>query len=203
MVVKKCFIICPIGAAGSETRKRADQMLKHVYAPVLDAYGYETVRADKILKSGLITSQIVNLIIESELVIADLTDSNPNVYYELALRHATGKAFIQVAKAGQQIPFDIAGLRTIFVDLADLDDIDAAKKDLHGYIAEFEKGHRADSPIQHARGVRLLQTDPDLAEKLLAHVVAISGNGWASLDDIDDKLDDIKRTVEDIDRRLE
>ena len=199
---KKCFIICPIGAAGSETRKRADRMLKHVYAPVLDANGYETVRADKILKSGLITSQIINLILESELVIADLTDSNPNVYYELALRHATGKAFIQIAEAGQQIPFDIAGLRTIFVDLTDPDDIDSARKDLRGYIAEFEQGHRADSPIQHARGVRLLQTDPDLAEKILMHMANISGGGWSSLDDIDDKLTDIARILEDIEGRL-
>lgn len=203
MTDKKCFIICPIGAAGSETRRRADQMLKHVYAPVLDAHGYETVRADKILKSGLITSQIINLILESELVIADLTDSNPNVYYELALRHATGKAFIQVAQTGQQIPFDIAGLRTIFVDLTDPDDIDAARKDLRGYISEFELGHKADSPIQYARGVRLLQTDPDLAERLMMHVAQMSGSGWASLDDIDDKLTDIARTLDDIDGRLQ
>lgn len=202
MSVKKCFIICPIGPAGSDTRKRSDQMLNHVYAPVLSTYGFEPVRADKILQSGLITSQIINLILESELVIADLTDGNPNVYYELALRHATRKAFVQVARAHEQIPFDIAGLRTIFVDLTDPDNVEAAKIELHGYIGEFEKGHVADSPIQHARGVRLLQTDPDLAERLLAHVSAISGSGWASLDDIDDKLDDIKRTLDGIEDRL-
>lgn len=203
MPLKTCFIICPIGEVASDTRKRSDQMLKHVYGPVLDSHSYQAVRADKILKSGLITSQVINLIVDSELVIADLTDSNPNVYYELALRHATGKPFIQVAQAGQRIPFDIAGLRTVFVDLANPDDIEVARSDLDGFIKEFKKGHKADSPIQHARGVRLLQTDPDLAESLLDHVKEMAGSGFCSMDDLEEKLGEILSRLDDIESRFD
>ncbi|WP_155616951.1 hypothetical protein [Xanthomonas translucens] len=202
MTPKTCFVVCPIGEAGSETRRRSDQMLKYVHEPALEKFGYEIVRADRILKSGLITSQIINLILEADLVIADLTENNPNVYYELALRHATAKPFIQVAIAGQKIPFDIAGLRTIFVDLTDPESIESAKSDLDGYVKEFMSGHKADSPISLAKNVRLLQTDPDLAEKLLEHISNMSGSGFASLDDLDDKLDDIRNILDDLNGRV-
>ncbi|PPT66278.1 hypothetical protein XarbCFBP8142_17340 [Xanthomonas arboricola] len=177
-------------------------MLKYVHEPALAKFGYEIVRADKILKSGLITSQIINLILEADLVIADLTENNPNVYYELALRHATAKPFIQVAIAGQKIPFDISGLRTIFVDLTNPDSIESAKSDLDGYVNEFMSGHKADSPISLAKNVRLLQTDPDLAEKLLEHISNMSGSGFASLDDLDDKLDDVRNILDHLNGRV-
>ena len=202
MAAATCFVICPIGEDGSETRRRSDQMLRYVYEPAIGKFGYEIVRADKILKSGLITSQIINLILECDLVVADLTENNPNVYYELALRHATGKPFIQVALKGQKIPFDIAGLRTIFVDLTNPDSIENAKSELDGYVQEFKKGHKADSPVSLAKNVRLLQTDPDLAEKLLEHIRNMSGSGFASLDDIDDKLDEIRNIIDDLNGRV-
>ena len=85
---KKCFVITPIGEDGSETRRRADQILRHVIAPAAEACGFETVRADQIAEPGLITTQIIQHIIDDPLVIADLTGSNPNVFYELAVRHA-------------------------------------------------------------------------------------------------------------------
>jgi len=46
------------------------------------------IRADKISEPGIITTQIIGHIVDAELVIADLTDKNPNVFYELAIRHA-------------------------------------------------------------------------------------------------------------------
>ena len=86
--MEDCFIICPLGGAHSEIRKKSDKILRHVFQPVLDKNDFKAIRADQIPKVGLITTQIINLIMESPLVIADLTDSNPNVFYELAIRHA-------------------------------------------------------------------------------------------------------------------
>jgi hypothetical protein len=85
---KTAFIIAPIGDEKSETRKRSDQILKYIIEPVVSDLGFEPVRADKIAKPGMITTQIIEHIISDALVIADLTDHNPNVMYELALRHA-------------------------------------------------------------------------------------------------------------------
>ena len=62
--------------------------------------GYEVTRADKIAESGIINSQIIQRIVEDELLIADLTDMNANVFYELAIRHSIRKPFVQIMQKG-------------------------------------------------------------------------------------------------------
>lgn len=202
-ILKDCFIICPIGEPASDVRTRSDALLKHVYGPVLNQYGYKALRADQVPKAGLITSQIINLVVESPLVIADLTGGNPNVFYELAIRHATGKPYIQLIQAGSSIPFDIVGVRTIQVNLYDLDSVDACKGEIGKYIEHFHNGHQADSPITAAAKVRLLQSDPKYAEALLKKLEEMHGYGWASIDDLDRKLDDIDRKLDNIESKLD
>ena len=105
---KNCFVISPIGEPDSETRKRADQILKHVVKPAVGECGYTAVRADEIDKPGIITSQVIQRVVTDPLVVADLTERNPNVFYELAIRHALRKPLVQLIKKGEQIPFDVA-----------------------------------------------------------------------------------------------
>lgn len=167
---KDCFIICPLGSENSEARKHSDKLLNHVFKPVLDANQYNTIRADQVAKVGLITTQIINLILESTLVIADLTDQNPNVFYELALRHATNKPYIQVITKGQKIPFDLSGIRTVQIDVKDLDDVAKAKKAIEDQILEMENGHIPDSPVTIASSTKLLQDDSDLAESIASRI---------------------------------
>ena len=71
--MEECFIICPIGSENSESRKRSDKLLKHVFKPVLDRNDYKALRADQIPKVGLITTQIINLIIEVQIVATQKT----------------------------------------------------------------------------------------------------------------------------------
>ena len=116
MADKTCFVIAPIGDPESEIRKRSDQVLKHVIAPAVRQCGYTPLRADHISEPGLISSQVIQHIVNDPLVIADLTGRNPNVFYELALRHALRKPLVQIMKSGEQMPFDVAGTRTIYID---------------------------------------------------------------------------------------
>ena len=115
---KRCFVIAPIGAPGSETRKRSDQVLKYIIRPAVTSCGYDAVRADEIAKPGLITSQVIQHVVNDPLVVADLTERNPNVFYELAIRHALKKPLVQISQ-DEVIPFDVAGTRTIFVNHKD------------------------------------------------------------------------------------
>lgn len=92
---KVCFVICPIGKMDSDIRKRSDLTFNYIIKPVVENFGYRPIRADHINESGMITHQIIDYIIESPLVIADLTDSNPNVFYELAIRHIVEMPYIQ------------------------------------------------------------------------------------------------------------
>lgn len=194
--MKDCFIICPLGSAQSEIRKKSDKLLRHVFQPVLDNNNYKAIRADQIPKVGLITSQIINLIMESPLVIADLTDSNPNVFYELAIRHAIRKPYIQVITKGQEIPFDLKGIRTIEIDITDLDNVENAKKEIENQILEFKKGHLPDSPISVASSARLLQNDSDLAEEIADRISFIGQYNYSDFSYEDnDKLEIIDRKL--------
>ena len=84
--MKICFVIAPIGEETSDTRKRSDQVLRHIIAPSVLKHGYQAIRADQIAEPGMIASQVIQHIVEDALVAADLTDWNPNVFYELSRR---------------------------------------------------------------------------------------------------------------------
>ncbi|HEX9942922.1 MAG TPA: hypothetical protein VGG03_12965, partial [Thermoanaerobaculia bacterium] len=60
--------------------------------------------------------QIIEHVVHARLVIADLSFHNPNVFYELSLRHACRKPTVQLVRAGDRIPFDIDQVRTVKVD---------------------------------------------------------------------------------------
>jgi hypothetical protein len=154
---KSCFVISPIGTDGSPERKRADLVLKHIFRAALEPLGYEVVRADDISIPGSITLQVVERVLQSTLVIADLTDQNPNVFYELAVRHASGNPVIHVIQAGQKIPFDIADLRTIHMDL-DLDGAERARAAVVAHVKEIEAGHVGENPVKLAGVIKHLES---------------------------------------------
>lgn len=113
---KTCFYIAPIGEEESEERKHSDLFLESIVAPAFDNFGYKVIRADNIGKSGMITNQIIEYIMNSSFVVCDLSYHNPNVFYELALRHATKKPTIHIIRRCDTIPFDINDFRTIVID---------------------------------------------------------------------------------------
>jgi len=137
---KNCFVICPIGERDSEERKHADEVINRIVKPIVEKFEYNVIRADEYQVGGQITHQIVNLIAESDLVIADLSFCNFNVSYELALRHITRKPFIHLIKEESKIPFDIKDIRAIKFDLNKKDSIKRAKRELEEQIRNIEKG---------------------------------------------------------------
>ena len=124
---KTCFVIAPIGEDGSDIRKRSDQIFKHVIEPIAAGHNYRAEMAHHLSKPGSITTQIVEHILNDDLVVADLTDHNANVLYELAIRHMVRKPVVQLIQKDQKLPFDIAQQRTISIDHKDLDSVEAAK----------------------------------------------------------------------------
>jgi len=147
---KVCFVISPIGDKDTDTRERSNLAYEYIIKPVVEKFKYNITRADFINESGMITSQIIDQIVDSPLVIADLSDYNPNVYYELAIRHTVKKPYIQMIKSGQKIPFDITGMRTISFDI-DLESAHNAKKELFNQIKSIEDNNfKPDNPITSA-----------------------------------------------------
>lgn len=119
---KTCFYITPIGEEGSDERKHADLLLGQIVEPAIDALGLDlvVVRADQMTQPGMISSQILQHVLGTRLVIVDLSFHNPNVFYELAIRHATGLPTVLISRTADRIPFDIADLRVVRLDMTDL-----------------------------------------------------------------------------------
>jgi len=114
-----CFVIGPIGnrhaPLGSEERlayEEALQVYEEVIAAACSPVGLSPVRADGLLRAGEITEQVFRRLRDDDVVIADLTGANPNVMYELGLRHTREKVTLQVGEYGR-LPFDVNVIRTV------------------------------------------------------------------------------------------
>lgn len=139
-----CFIITPIGDDSDPIRRHIEGIIEAAIRPALEDK-YKLVVAHKISEPGSITKQIISEIYSAKLTIANLTNRNPNVMYELAFRHSLGKPVIMIAEKGTPLPSDIIMERTIFYQndaqgvLELRDNISAAESKI-----DFEK---ASSPI--------------------------------------------------------
>lgn len=135
--MKTCFVVSPIGETDSEIRSNADKLFKYIISPVCESCGFEPVRVYQINDSDSITQTIIDKLLSSELVIADISGHNPNVFFEMGYRKCTDKPIIHLKKKGETIPFDVNTVRTFEYDLTDLDNVEETKKRLEQTIGTF------------------------------------------------------------------
>jgi hypothetical protein len=88
------------------------------------------------MPSGRILDQVIDLIVVADLFIGDITTSNPNVFYEIGLRHMTAKPCMLIAHQGVRIPFDLAGYR-VFMYSDDQDGIIATRDSLQASLPPY------------------------------------------------------------------
>lgn len=133
---KTCFVITPIGEENSEIRRHVDGVIDEIITPVMES-DYDIEVAHRLFQSGSINKQIIELIYVSDLVIANLTQLNPNVMYELAFRHTLGLPAITIAVDGTKLPFDVISERTIFYK-NDIQGVREAKEELKKYLSQID-----------------------------------------------------------------
>lgn len=182
--LKKCFFITPIGSQGSDTYKKLSGITKNVIEPVLKKYGYELIVAHTIQKLGSINDQIFRHILESDLIISNLTGLNPNVMYETAVAHSFGKPTIMVSEHDTTLPFDLTTDRTIFFE----DSISGTGElimELSQKIEELQVNKDTDNPV-----VRVIEAS-QLKERL-------KGNNLTENQTILKMLYQLERKVENI-----
>jgi len=191
---KVCFVIAPIGDEKSDTRKRSDLILKYVIKPAASECGYDAIRADEISEPGMITSQVIQHIVDDPLVIADLTERNPNVFYELALRHAIKKPLVQIIQKGDRIPFDIAGMRTIYIDHHDLDNVEEAKKEIIAQIKSIENKppEEIETPISVSLDLQMLRQSERPEKRSLADILSAVSELRLDIDNLNKKIGNSK-----------
>lgn len=166
----RCFVISPIGDDRSVTRRDANMVLHSIIERGLKP-DFEVIRSDAFGHSEIITNNIINAITTYELAVADLSDFNPNVFYELGLRHMVEKPVIAICREGTKIPFDNLGVSTIFYDVADYDShIAAADKIAASARKMVEPGYSVSNPVISARGMMKLANSADNRDRIVVEL---------------------------------
>jgi hypothetical protein len=103
---KHCFVAMPFKGELEPVYDAVSQVLRD--------FGYKVTRSDRIPQSTRITTTILTEILTSDVVIADLTGGNPNVFYEVGVAHTIGQKLLPICREGEEIPFDLKDESTIF-----------------------------------------------------------------------------------------
>lgn len=111
---KRAFVLMPLGDEFRDTYMLGIR-------ESLAAHEYVCLRADEMEFSGRIMDKILDSIKSSDLIIAEVTEHNPNVYYELGIAHTCGKTVVMCTRDISSAPFDIKDLNHIvYRDIVDL-----------------------------------------------------------------------------------
>ncbi len=115
----RCFVIMPFSKTDSHPEAYWTSHFEKFLKPLIEEV--ENVEASRSQAArGGITPEIIMNLIESDLVVADITDYNPNVLWELGVRHSFKPGTITIAEEGTQIPFDIKDKGVLFYDTGHL-----------------------------------------------------------------------------------
>jgi len=112
----KCFVIMPISDQEGYDKGHFTRVYQHLIKPACESAGFIAIRADDEIKTNYIVIDIIKKILDSDIVICDLSAKNPNVMYELGIRQAFNKKSILIKDQKTSRIFDIQGLRTIDYD---------------------------------------------------------------------------------------
>jgi len=163
MIEKICFIVTAIGESGTPTRERADNVYKYLIAPVCEELGYKPVRVDHVNAVDNINETVINYLKTAPMVIADMTEHNPNAFYELGFRQARDLPLVPIIKVGERLPFDVMTTRTVFYD-TDVSKIEESKSNLKAKIQSFENFEMPESRAE--RSLTLDDLNDNLTKKL-------------------------------------
>ncbi len=145
---KYCFIIMPFSKTDNHSEAYWTTHYDKFLKPLIEEVGNIVVSRSQAFRGG-ISSEIIMNLIESDIVVADITDYNPNVFWELGVRHSFKHGTITIAEEGTKVPFDIKDKSVLFYDIGHLNEEfkEVLKKAVQDCCINPEK---TDSPILEA-----------------------------------------------------
>ena len=190
---KKCFVIMPVSGTKSCTEAECTSIFEHMIKPVVTGsrLGYECERAKPL--TGAFIKDILERLNSADVVIADLTDRNPNVCYELGIRHTLKNRTVLVAQDIRDVPSDLQSYWVIIYE-KDLTGVDKFKRRVREILTQMQKDpDKPDSPVadflQLRNIVLLAHEKKENLKKLSALISEISFN----IGTIDDLIDFVNR----------
>lgn len=109
----ECFVVMPVTDPEGYVPGHFMSIYQDILAPACEQAGYKPTRADQVREANIIHLDILRRLLESPMVICDLSSRNPNVLFELGLRQAFDRPVVLVQEVGTPQIFDIAPIRYI------------------------------------------------------------------------------------------
>lgn len=151
---KTCYVSSPFGL--KENRETGgtidfDYIYKAMISPAVTEAGLTPVRGDELAFGAIVHKGVLEAVIACDLFIGDLTTANPNVMYELGIRHALRRgATVLVSSNTTRLPYDISYARVLYYFLNREGRVDEAPAASfrHTLAATIKQGiARSDSPV--------------------------------------------------------
>ena len=182
---RTCFVIMPFSTTQSCTEHEWTEIynvLKHS----VEAAGLEYDCRRSVATRGNIIGEIVRDVNDAYVALADLTDRNANVFYELGVRHALKNRTIIIAQRREDIPFDLQAYASHVYGWKTTQERDALASQLKVLLGEIDSNpDRSDNPVSDFLGVAPVPSDatPDnIAPAESTHAQPLLGQGAEGLD---------------------
>jgi hypothetical protein len=150
-----CFVMMPFG-------HWYDRYYQDIYVPAIRDAGFELVRADELFSTGSVVEQIWDQIEKSKVLLAEVTDKNPNVFYELGLAHAARKPVVFTSGCLEDVPFDLRHLRVIVYEVREPQWADKLQRLITDYLRNAAKDPLRSIP--HPFRTLVPDTEPESGE---------------------------------------
>jgi O-acetyl-ADP-ribose deacetylase (regulator of RNase III) len=175
-----CFVIMPFGEKTDPDGKLIDfdQIYEYVIKPGVESLnGMKCVRCDEIEESGVVHKQMLEKIYQADVAVVDITTQNPNVFYELGVRHSLADCVTVIIKReGTNIPFNIRQMKAIEYNPESPKSVDETKKKIAAYVKNGLESRTVDSLVHNSLPIRIAeQTTPIHETKIYRYKLAAGG----------------------------
>jgi O-acetyl-ADP-ribose deacetylase (regulator of RNase III) len=138
--VRTCFVIMPFRTKADAARSDEvdfDKVYREIIKPAVESledFDMKVIRSDEVERAGLIQERMIEYIADADVAVVDITTQNPNVFYELGVRHALrDRVTVLLRRKGTQSPFNIAGMTAIEYDLGE-EDAEHAREAIANFV---------------------------------------------------------------------
>jgi hypothetical protein len=173
----ECFIVMPFGIKqfpdGSGRTYDFDKVYRVLIQRAVREVGMIPVRADERMGSALIHTEMFRDLRDRTVVLADLSLDNPNVFYELGIRHVmSSSGTVLICRRGSTLPFDVKLSKVLFYDFdgvnLDWEEVEQVLKLLKIALQEAAKG-LPDSPVHALLSGSVVRIDTFKAQESYDH----------------------------------
>ncbi len=159
---KLCFIIMPF-------KDDMKEVYREAIKPACEKAGFVSLRVDELKGAFNINRKIIEHIFSSNAIIADLTDWNPNVFYEMGVAHAIDNKTITIIQKKNKLPFDVVTYRGIFYEQTEAGLVKLRDDIVDSLQTLAEWRNHPSNPVQDfkPRNAFVLQSEFDKLQKIL------------------------------------